>query len=32
MPMPDDILAEFLLPTQELRDDLPFFTKVLGED
>lgn len=25
-----DILAEVLLPTQELRDDLPFFTKVLG--
>ena len=25
-----DILAEVLLPTQELRDDLPFFTKTLG--
>lgn len=24
------ILAEFLLPTQELRNDLPFFTKTLG--
>ncbi len=24
-----DILAEVLLPTQELRDDLPFFTKTL---
>lgn len=24
------ILAEFLLPTQELRDDLPFYTKTLG--
>jgi quercetin dioxygenase-like cupin family protein len=24
------ILAEFLLPTDELRDDLPFYTKVLG--
>ena len=24
------ILAEFLLPTTELRDDLPFFTKTLG--
>lgn len=24
------ILAEFLLPTDELRDDLPFFTKTLG--
>lgn len=30
MRQPNDILAEFLLPTQELRDDLPFFTKVLG--
>ncbi len=27
---PDDILAEFLLPTKELRHDLPFFTKTLG--
>ncbi|MGC3939220.1 cupin domain-containing protein [Roseobacter sp. EG26] len=25
-----DIKAEFLLPTQELRNDIPFFTKVLG--
>ena len=25
-----DIKAEFLLPTDELRDDLPFFTKTLG--
>ncbi|APE45940.1 cupin (plasmid) [Sulfitobacter alexandrii] len=25
-----DILAEVLLPTQELRDDLPFYTKTLG--
>ena len=25
-----DILAEVLLPTNELRDDLPFFTKTLG--
>ncbi|MBD3665315.1 cupin domain-containing protein [Sulfitobacter sp. TSTF-M16] len=25
-----DILAEVLLPTKELRDDLPFFTKTLG--
>ena len=25
-----DILAEVLLPTRELRDDLPFFTKTLG--
>ncbi len=24
------ILAEFLLPTNELRDDLPFYTKILG--
>lgn len=24
------ILAEFLLPTNELREDLPFYTKVLG--
>lgn len=24
------ILAEFVLPTDELRDDLPFFTKTLG--
>ena len=24
------ILAEFLLPTDELRDDLPFYTKTLG--
>lgn len=24
------ILAEFLLPTNELRDDLPFYTKTLG--
>lgn len=29
MPTPE-ILAEVLLPTQELRDDLPFFTKTLG--
>ncbi len=28
--MANDILAEVLLPTQELRNDLPFFTKVLG--
>ncbi|WP_299564589.1 cupin domain-containing protein [uncultured Sulfitobacter sp.] len=28
--MSQDILAEFLLPTDELRDDLPFFTKTLG--
>ncbi|KIN65661.1 Cupin domain protein [Sulfitobacter noctilucae] len=27
---PSDLLAEVLLPTQELREDLPFFTKVLG--
>ncbi len=27
---PPDILAEVLLPTSELRDDLPFFTKTLG--
>ncbi len=26
----NDIQAEFLLPTQELREDLPFFTKTLG--
>ena len=25
-----DILAEVLLPTKELRHDLPFYTKVLG--
>lgn len=25
-----DIIAEIRLPTQELRDDIPFFTKVLG--
>ncbi|NNE53381.1 MAG: cupin domain-containing protein [Sulfitobacter sp.] len=25
-----EIKAEFLIPTQELRDDLPFFTKTLG--
>lgn len=25
-----DIMAEFLLPTDELRNDLPFFTKTLG--
>lgn len=25
-----DIRAEVLLPTQELRDDLPFYTKILG--
>ena len=25
-----DVKAEFLLPTQELRNDLPFFTKTLG--
>ena len=24
------VLAEVVLPTQELRDDLPFYTKVLG--
>ncbi|MFG6498755.1 cupin domain-containing protein [Sulfitobacter sp. 1A13191] len=30
MRLPDDVLAEFLLPTRELREDLPFFTKVLG--
>jgi quercetin dioxygenase-like cupin family protein len=33
-PMPEDamaeIRAEIRLPTQELRDDLPFFTKTLG--
>jgi quercetin dioxygenase-like cupin family protein len=28
--MTHDILAEVLLPTQELRNDLPFYTKVLG--
>ena len=28
--MSDKILAEFLLPTSELRDDLPFYTKTLG--
>lgn len=32
--MPDDmsqkILAEVLLPTKELRDDIPFYTKTLG--
>ncbi|MEQ6250673.1 cupin domain-containing protein [Sulfitobacter sp. HNIBRBA3233] len=28
--MTDTILAEFLLPTEELRDDLPFYTKTLG--
>ncbi|QUJ76385.1 cupin domain-containing protein [Sulfitobacter albidus] len=28
--MPQPPLAEFLLPTDELRDDLPFFTKTLG--
>ncbi|MGB7244218.1 MAG: cupin [Sulfitobacter sp.] len=28
--MPDDIKAEIVLPTQELRDDLPFYTKTLG--
>lgn len=27
---PKDIKAEFLLPTDELRNDLPFFTKTLG--
>ena len=26
----DQILAEIRLPTQELRDDIPFFTKTLG--
>ncbi|WP_300012922.1 cupin domain-containing protein [uncultured Roseobacter sp.] len=26
----DEIRAEILLPTQELREDIPFFTKVLG--
>ena len=25
-----NIRAEVLLPTKELRDDIPFFTKVLG--
>jgi quercetin dioxygenase-like cupin family protein len=25
-----DIIAEFLVPTEELRNDLPFFTKTLG--
>ena len=25
-----NINAEILLPTQELRDDIPFYTKVLG--
>ena len=25
-----DTIAEFRIPTQELRDDIPFFTKVLG--
>ncbi|MGC1495020.1 MAG: cupin domain-containing protein [Sulfitobacter sp.] len=25
-----DVKAEFLIPTQELRNDLPFFTKTLG--
>ncbi len=25
-----DTIAEFRLPTQELRDDIPFYTKVLG--
>lgn len=28
--MSDAILAEILLPTQELRNDLPFYTKTLG--
>jgi quercetin dioxygenase-like cupin family protein len=28
--MTSPIIAEFLLPTQELRDDLPFYTKTLG--
>ncbi|UWR22647.1 cupin domain-containing protein [Sulfitobacter sp. S190] len=28
--MTDPIQAEFLLPTDELRDDLPFYTKTLG--
>ncbi len=28
--MSSDCIAEVLLPTQELRDDLPFFTQVLG--
>ncbi len=28
--IPTDIRAEILLPTQELRNDLPFFTKTLG--
>ncbi len=27
---PNQTRAEFRLPTQELRDDIPFFTKVLG--
>jgi len=25
-----DTIAEMRLPTQELRDDIPFYTKVLG--
>jgi quercetin dioxygenase-like cupin family protein len=28
--MTSDIVAEVLLPTKELRDDLPFFTEILG--
>ena len=28
--MTHPIQAEVLLPTKELRDDLPFFTKTLG--
>jgi len=28
--MTADILAEVLLPTNNLREDLPFFTKTLG--
>ena len=28
--MTQDILAEVLLPTTELRNDLPFYTKTLG--
>jgi len=29
-PLPDDLLAETLLPSSDLRADLPFFTKRLG--
>ncbi|MFM7442300.1 MAG: cupin, partial [Tabrizicola sp.] len=28
--MTDEIRAEIRLPTKELRDDLPFYTKTLG--